>query len=97
MGHKHDADAAAPLHVSVARKRFYRALDSGGFPRIHFHDLRHLFATMLLALGENVRVVQDRLGHSDVRTTLAVYSYVLPSAPDDAARLMDRVFKGGGK
>jgi len=61
-------------------------LAGAGLPDIRFHDLRHTHATLLLALGENPRVVQERLGHSTASLTLQVYSHVLPDLQAEAAR-----------
>ena len=55
-------------------------------PWVHLHTLRHTHATYLLEHGENVRTVQERLGHSDVRTTLGTYGHVMPGRDADAAR-----------
>ncbi|MDO4924845.1 MAG: tyrosine-type recombinase/integrase [Turicibacter sp.] len=41
-----------------------------------FHDLRHSHASLLLEAGVNVKVIQERLGHSNIGTTLDVYSHV---------------------
>ena len=43
-----------------------------------FHTLRHTFASHLLAAGTNPKVVQELLGHSDVKHTLSLYGHVLP-------------------
>lgn len=51
----------------------------------HFHTLRHTHATALLLAGVNIRVVQERLGHADVATTLRLYGHVLPGRDAEAA------------
>ena len=43
-----------------------------------FHDLQHTHATLLLARGVPIRLVQERLGHANIAITLGVYSHVLP-------------------
>ena len=63
-----------------------------GLPRIRFHDLRHTHATLLLTLGVNPKVVQERLGHSQISMTLDTYSHVVPSLQRDAARRIDDLF-----
>lgn len=60
-------------------------------PRITYHDLRHQSASMLLNEREDIRVVSKRLGHSNITTTLKVYSHLLPNAQEGAAATLDRV------
>ncbi|MED3613984.1 tyrosine-type recombinase/integrase [Bacillus wiedmannii] len=47
-------------------------------PKIRFHDLRHTHATLLLAKGVNVKLISERLGHSNIKITLDTYSHILP-------------------
>lgn len=54
---------------------------------VHLHTLRHTHATYLLEAGESIRAVQERLGHSSVKTTLELYGHVLPGRDLEAARL----------
>lgn len=44
---------------------------------IRFHDIRHTHATILLYLGVDVKTISERLGHSDIQTTLNIYADVL--------------------
>ncbi|MGX9347477.1 tyrosine-type recombinase/integrase [Microbacterium sp. KNMS] len=45
----------------------------------HDHGLRHSHPTLLLELGEHPKVVQERLGHSTITTTINIYSHVTPT------------------
>lgn len=47
--------------------------------RITLKGLRHTHATLLLELGEHPKVVQERLGHSTITTTMNIYSHVTPT------------------
>ena len=44
---------------------------------IRFHDIRHTHATILLYLGVDIKTISERLGHSDIQTTLNIYADVL--------------------
>lgn len=55
------------------------------------HKLRHTLATLLLANGENLRVVQEILGHSNIQTT-QIYTHVINTEKDDALDRLDQVF-----
>ena len=43
---------------------------------IHIHGLRHTFSNMLFEMNENPKVIQQLLGHRDVKTTITVYNSV---------------------
>jgi len=57
-----------------------------------FHSLRHSHATWLMLLGVNPRVVQERLGHSDVAITLRTYTRVLPIMKNDSVDKLNRAW-----
>ena len=44
-------------------------------PGISFHNLRHTHATIFMRIGENPKVVSERLGHARVGITLDIYSH----------------------
>jgi integrase len=52
--------------------------------RVGWHTLRHSFSTMLIANGENVKVVQELMRHSNCRCTLEIYSQARLQAKRDA-------------
>jgi integrase len=86
--------AGNPLRKSnVMRRSFVPLLTKAKLPRIRFHDLRHTAATLLMAQGVHPKVVQERLGHSQVNLTLDVYSHVLPSLQEEAASKLDELFR----
>jgi len=72
-------------------RRFKKLLETAGLPSIRFHDLRHTAATLMLLQGINPKIVQERLGHSDISMTLNTYSHVLPSMQQDAADKIDEL------
>jgi len=74
-------------HVLVQR-HFNAIIKAAGLPRIRPYDLRHTTATLLLAAGENIKVVSERLGHANAAMTLNVYSHVLPDMQEAAAARM---------
>lgn len=54
------------------------------------HKLRHTHATLLLSNGENIRVVQEILGHSSINTT-QIYTHVVNDQKDEALDRLDRL------
>ena len=75
-----------------------KALGEDQLPRIRLHDLRHTHATLLLAAGEPVKVVSERLGHASATITLTVYQHVHPGmgrqAADRFAALLEGLTRG---
>ena len=58
--------------------------DKKPIPVISFHDLRHTHATLMLESGVHPKVVQERLGHSSISTTLDTYSHAVSTLQSDA-------------
>ena len=58
-----------------------------------FHDLRHTQASLLLAAGVDLKVIQKRLGHADFATTANLYAHLLQDAQGDATEKLDAMMK----
>jgi integrase len=53
---------------------------------VHFHNTRHSHAGLLLMMGVHPKVVQERLGHSSIQTTMDIYSALTPTMQRDAIK-----------
>ncbi|MFY0215556.1 tyrosine-type recombinase/integrase [Bacillus cereus] len=62
--------------------------------KIRFHDLRHTHATLLLAKGVSVKVISERLGHSNIKIILETYLHVLPTMQEDIVNKIEEVLQG---
>lgn len=54
-----------------------------------FQDLRHYYASMLIASGADVKVVQARMRHASAKTTLDTYSHLWPDSDDSTRAAID--------
>lgn len=81
------------LWTGPMRRQLRRLLEEAGLPIIRFHDLRHSAATILLGMGVNPKVVQERLGHSHISITLGIYGHVTESMQQDAIAKLDDQFR----
>jgi integrase len=65
-------------------------------PKLWLHDLRHTWASLALKAGVHPKIVQERLGHTDIATTMDPYSHVLPGMQSEAAEQVSNMIFGGG-
>ncbi|MFF7613563.1 tyrosine-type recombinase/integrase [Streptomyces lavendulae] len=68
----------AELHPDWISRRFKRLVELSGLPPVRLHDLRHLSASLALLANNDIKVVQERLGHSSRQITSDTYTSVLP-------------------
>jgi integrase len=77
------------LHPNVLYRRSNALIARAEVPVIRFHDLRHSSATLMLAEGVHGKIVQERLGHSNIAMTLDLYSHVMADMHRQAAEQLD--------
>lgn len=63
------AHVPLPLNLEGLKSGFRRAREAAKMPHVHYHDLRHSCATILLGLGTPLDVVRDILGHTTIKMT----------------------------
>lgn len=80
-----------PLRRNRMGDVFARARTAAELHDITAHDLRHFYASMLIAGGQSVKVVQKRLGHSSAVETLDTYGHLWPDSEDDTRAAVDAV------
>lgn len=81
----------SPWHPESVSDRFVRVARHAGVPMIRLHDLRHTHASLALASGVHLKVVQERLGHSSIAVTSDLYSHVTPGLQRAAADAVARI------
>jgi integrase len=82
-----------PVNPRNLLRAFYNLMDNNHIPKIRFHDLRHTHSSLMLKQGENIKLISERLGHSNVRITLDTYSHVMPNMQKEASnRLSNKLF-----
>lgn len=64
-------------------------------PNFTCHNLRHTFATRLCESGMNIKMIQDILGHTDISTTMDLYTHVTQEMRQEAKECMENVLVKG--
>lgn len=72
----------------IVQRRFQRLMKALGLSGVHFHTLRHSFATRLMELGIDIQTISALLGHQSAKTTLDFYGHSLSERQRYAASLI---------
>ncbi|MBN9737315.1 MULTISPECIES: site-specific integrase [unclassified Pseudonocardia] len=91
----HTAEGRPLLQEYVSRNVFGRAVRRTDLPAsTTSHDLRHHYASILLAAGESVLAVAERLGHEDATLVLTTYGHLMPDSEDRTRKAVDGAWSG---
>jgi integrase len=82
-----------PVHPQSVSQAFKRIVDRTDVPALTFHELRHTHATLLLKERIPIKVVTERLGHSNPAYTMATYQHVLPGMQAEAATTFEQLIQ----
>ncbi len=61
-----------------------------GLPDMRFHDLRHTYAVMSIQAGDDIKTVQENMGHHTAAFTLDVYGHVTEQMRKNSASRMEQ-------
>lgn len=73
---------------------FKRIATSVGLDEMRFHDLRHSFAVISLESGDDIKTVQENLGHATASFTMDVYGHVSQKMKQQSAARMEQYIQG---
>ena len=76
---------------------FNAARTAADCPPSRIHDLRHTYASLLIAQGESPKYIQRQLGHASIRMTFDLYGHLMPEVHQEAPRRLEmQVFGESG-
>lgn len=87
--------ASEPMRPDYAKRQIKEFTKSHGLPDVTLHGLRHTFASMLNASGQfDIAEISAALGHSNIGTTLNIYTHLFDSESNSSRRIADFMEKG---
>ena len=84
----HEGNPLLPDTISHAWTKLVKRT---GLMGIRLHDARHTHASLLLKQSVHPKIVQERLGHATISTTLDLYSHISPGLQEAAAIGFDKL------
>lgn len=83
------SEALTPYDGTNVLKSFRAALRKAKIRQIRFHDLRHSYASWLIANKESLAYVRDQLGHHSIQITVDLYGHLIPGENRQAVNRLD--------
>lgn len=83
------------IKLDYITKKFKEISKKFGYDDIHFHCLRHSFATNMYDEGMDMKELQVWLGHSSISTTMDIYLHFLEKKMKESAKILENAMKNG--
>jgi len=85
-------DEGNPVNAdSIVRRQFLPALRRAEIRRVRFHDLRHTNVALRIEQGQNIKYIQNQLGHASIQTTLDRYGHLINDVNTEQAKKLDSI------
>lgn len=78
------------LSPSTLNHKFKEFLEINNLPNIRFYDLQHSHASLLLMKGVQLKMISERLGHSNIAITMDLYSHIYEESSKEVANNFDK-------
>jgi len=76
---------------NLVKHKFLPALREAKIRQVRFHDLRHTNVALRIEQGQNIKYIQNQLGHSSIQTTLDRYGHLLKDVNREQAKKLDDI------
>ena len=82
----------SPMLVTTINDTINKAIQMSSIDKkVTTHTLRHTHISTLAQLGINIKAIQDRVGHSDYKTTLEIYTHVTDKMAQDMMNKLENM------
>ncbi|NLF83764.1 MAG: site-specific integrase [Candidatus Gastranaerophilales bacterium] len=81
---------------NLNKRAFKSLMKTAKIKSIRFHDLRHTYASLLIARNISVKYIQSQMGHSSIQMTMDIYGHILPEVTIRGVNALDSILKQNG-
>ena len=78
---------------NMVKRRFTPVLRKAGLNIIRFHDLRHTYASLLIAQNIPIKYIQRQMGHGSIQVTMDTYGHIMPEVNQQGINALDNLFE----
>ncbi len=84
-----------PEYIKTIQNRMQRLLKFSGITKqVTPHSFRHTHTSLLIEAGVGIKEIQQRLGHTDIETTMNIYAHMTQNMEEKAAQKFSELMNG---